>query len=516
MIIQKNKNHKKQIIIFIIVILLFLITILLVKINNNKKHQQYLQQEKQRVMQYTALTDFKTIQEVAIYLDCTFIKQETSKEENITYDIYMEIPIQPLEDDKNNQSFYEKLIQYSAYVLDYKNFIIIDEKNENSIVVYCNEETSQVGKYYINGINNYFDIHKSEKNVDNINIIEPISVNVNSNELKLIIENSWKTANIEIGTLENTYKNYDIYFEEGFQIRKTNAKVFNIIFNEKYTSNIVNNLNTSSSKEEIIKTLGTPHFEIGKLIGYKCENMYIFFYNSEISIYRVEKYETKNIAKIIEKYKSTDNIIDFINEIKSEWKDYDKYEYDEDYVFLQYASKGLCIKYDSTLKNGVVFYNNYEGFAYGDTTFEDILNTEDSLPENIYVENEDLVFKTEINRINTLDDYTKTNNYATKLIKNISNEFKTQEEYINNNYYSIRFISIGKKHPNSELRESINMGIWYDDYNFIYSVNGKGIYLYNAQTRKYITIITGDENYELKRIENNVLYYNETSVAVNI
>lgn len=517
MIIQKIKKNKKVIIICVIFILLFLITILLIKINKIKNQKQFLQQEQERVKQYTALTDFKTIQEVALYLQCTLKKQEQSKHENIKFDIYMELPVNLQENGTSNKGFYEKLIQYCAYVLNYKNFAIIDEKNDVNILVYCNEETSQVASYYINGIQNYFDYVENKNNINNFETTESIKVDVTSEELKNIINNNWKTDNLVFGTIETTYKNYDIYFDEGIQIRKVNGKVFNIVFTNNYKNNVIDTINTKSSNEEIEEILGKPQFKTGKLVGYKCENMYVFFFNNQISIYRTDKYNTEKIAEIIQKYISGEDMKTFIDSIKNEWKDYDEYEYTTEHVILKYTLKGMCIKYDSTTKKGVTFYNNYTGLAYGNTTFEEFINNEAELPNNIYIENKNLVFQEEINRINRLDDTTTNNNYKTSATLNTSKEFKIYAKKTKgSNTYKISFISIGNKYPSTELKEKINNGIWLDDYNFIYSEEKRGIYMYNAKDRTYKTLLTGNEKYNIKKIEDNTLYYDETFVTLSL
>lgn len=516
MIVKKLKK-KKIIIISLSVILLFLIIIILIKGIQNKKQQEFLKQEQERVLQYTALTDFKTMQEVALYLNCTLIKQEENPKELLQHKIYMKIPIKPYENNKNNKIFYEKLIQYSAYVLKYENFVIIDEENKNTITVYCNKDAEKIEKYFINDSENFFDIKESEQNVENITKITKIKVNTTSDELNKIINNKWETNNLDLGTKETTYRKYDIYFDEGFEIRRIDGKVFNIVFTEKYEKNVINNLNTKSTKQEIINSLGEPHFTSSNLIGYKCENLYVFFYNNQISIYRIEKYETEKIAQIIEKNIEEENITELINEIKSEWKDYDIYENDKQSVLLQYSLKGIKISYDSTTRNGIIFYNNYEGKAFGNTSLDDYISKKEKIPSNIYIENEDLVFKTEINRVNTLDDVTNNYNYTSSATLNISAEFKVYAKKIKNgNFYEIRFISIGNKYPSTQLRETISSGIWLDNYNFIYSISGNGIYKYNAKTREYKTIITGKSQYKIKKVENNILYYDETSVDLNL
>lgn len=363
MIINKKKSYKKLIIISSIILLLFLITIIIVKYNEKLKAQRFWEQEVARVKQYTRLTDFQTIQEVAAYLDCTFIKQEDSKRENISYDIYMKLPVKYDGDDTANKNFTENLIQFSAYVLKYKNFVILDEENNTSILVVCNEEKQLVATYYVNNIENYFDIIQNKENAKKYEPVQNVEeINVTSEELKSLIENNWNAEKVEFGTRESFYRNYDIYFDEGIQIRKVAGKVFNIIFTDKYQNTIVNDLKATSTIDEIKQSLGKPQFENGNLIGYKGENLYVFFCDNQVSIYRIEQYETNEIAKIIEnKSSNNENEKVFVDEIRNAWKDYDIYEFDEDNVKLQYTLKGICIKYDSTTKKGVIVYNNFKG-----------------------------------------------------------------------------------------------------------------------------------------------------------
>lgn len=521
MIINKKKDYKKIIMISVIVLLLFLITIILVKYSQHRKQQKRLEQEIERVKQYTALTDFKTLEEVALYLNCKFIKQEDSKIENIDYNVYMELPVKFDGNSSDNKNFAEKLIQFSAYVLNYKNFIIQDEKNGTSITVICNEEKGLVATYSINNTENYFDIIESKENAQKLETTETIKFEITSDKLNEIINNKWNISNIDFGTRESIYRNYDIYFDEGIEVRKVSGKIFNIIFTNKYQGTVINNLTTQSTLDEIKQILGKPQFESGNLIGYKGEKAYVFFYNNQISVYRTEEYRTDEIARIIqEKSSNNENEKVFVDEIKKVWKDFDIYEFDENNVKLQYTLKGLCIKYDSTTKKGVIVYNNYNGKVYGDTTLEDLKNNQKSLPNYIHIENKDLVFEEEKNRVNRLDDSTSSNNYMSAgVILNTSNKFKVVKSSVNSDekIYNIRFVSIGNQVPNSELREMITSGMWFDDDNFIYSAKGRGIFVYNATERTYKTITTGSENYRLKGISDNILYYDEnSSIEINL
>ena len=146
---------------------------------------------------------------------------------------------------------------------------------------------------------------------------------------------------------------------------------------------------------------------------------------------------------------------------------------------------------------------------YGNKTLEELVK-EESMPGYMFVEDEDLVYVEEQNRLNTLDDTSKSyNNSSAGIILNTSNEFKVYKKTLNRDegIYSVRFISIGEKYPNSELREYISCGIWADDYNFVYAVKGRGIFVYNVKERIYKTIITGSAEYKLEVLIDNKLYY---------
>jgi len=110
-----------------------------------------------------------------------------------------------------------------------------------------------------------------------------------------------------------------------------------------------------------------------------------------------------------------------------------------------------------------------------------------------------------------------TYNYETIATLNISSKFRIITEKLEtSNSYKIRVISINNEYPHVELKQAISNGIWFDDYNFIYSVKGMGIYCYNAKTRQYTTIVSGNEDFIIKKVEDNLLYYDETSVAVSV
>ena len=342
---MKNKNNKNAITIIsivLVVLIVALIVIFVIASSKNKKDELIDQ-----VKQYTSINDFKTIEEVLAYFEI---------------DIYMEINILPYTENTSNKAFYDKLIQYSASALNYQNFRIIDLKNEVTIEVFCNKESKKVKNVIINGENNYFEKHDSLLEINNMQNVTETKMNIQAEILKKLINNNWKISANDIGTKESTFEKYDIYFDEGIEIKEVGNKIFNIIFTEKYKSNIINNIKTTTSKEEIIKILGEPTFkdEYTECIGYKGKDIY-FFYNSnkEISVYRIEKNNDSNeFAKIIDSYIEDKDETKFINDIKDKFTNYDKFENNSNGTILQYSLNGIAFRFQKGLSRGVQIYNN--------------------------------------------------------------------------------------------------------------------------------------------------------------
>ena len=52
----------------------------------------------------------------------------------------------------------------------------------------------------------------------------------------------------------------------------------------------------------------------------------------------------------------------------------------------------------------------------------------------------------------------------------------------------------------------------YDETTFIYGVKDDGIYIYNAQNMNLRQITSGQGDFNITRIENNTIYYDNTSI----
>lgn len=507
---RKTKINKKVIIIFAAILLLLILLNLWIKKADADKQLKLIKA-------YNSLDDFTAIQEVATYMDCKYIKQQKSKTQGYSFDIYMEIKVAPYTDNISNQNFYERLLLYCAKTLNYENFTVIDDKKELAIGVICNKDDESISTYYINGIQNYFEIQDSKNAVNNFKQEKTTQFNIESKEIQQLINKKWQSKEINFGTVDSTINNYDIYFDEGIQVRKIGTKVFNIVFNQNYKNSVINNIGVKTTKEEIIKQLGEPTYtdSVTKLIGYKGEKIYILFNFSlnQISIYNIEEnFDTEKVAQSIKQYsEGSKDLKTFISEVKKIWPDFDKYTYDSNYVELQYTLKGMKIQYNIAGKSGVTIYSNYDGKVYGDITIKNILNKETEIPKGINIKFENLVVEQEKDRIATAIEKIQ----QAKLNANSNNTYGIIKAKPQNSIVEI--ISLDGNGLDKELKEYVDYGIWLDDNNYAYSISQKGIYVYNINTKIYKTIITNTEDkFELKGYKNNELKYDNKSVIVNL
>ena len=515
---MKKINNKTIIIIISSIIVVLLIALVIAM--SALKNQKHTQEVTEKVNSYTSIEDFKTVEEVAIYLGCEYKKQESSKDENYKIDVYMKIKLMPYEDNQSNEGFYSKLIAYSASALKYQSFRIIDKENDITIEVICDNENNKIKAYYINGEANYFANINSYTELNNIEKAKETNLKIQSNIIKKLIENNWRSNESDFGTKESRFNNYDIYFDEGIKVRNVDNKVFNIIFTEKYNEKIVSDITTNMTKQDIIKILGEPTFsnERFDFIGYKGEDIYLF-YNSkkEISIYRVQKkYDTSEFASIVDSYIENKDGSELISNIKEKYTDFDIFESDSNGTILQYSLKGFTVSFRKGLSKGIQIYNNYNGIIYKDVNLEELKSVE-KLPESIFISNEDLVAKNEIDRIQNIENiiFSSMDERSKKPEISQSKKYCTVKTSLDDGSYKIQFLAMDDKNIDSELRENINYYVWLDDDNFVYSIENRGIYLYNATLRRYVTLKTGnDEKFEIIEYKNNILKYDDKSIKL--
>lgn len=454
---------------------------------------------KERVERISTIK-YDSLMELFEYYECEYKSTVYANKKGYEQQINASLRLPPSEGNVVNEEFYMALLNDVALYIDYKNFIINDENRNLKVEVLC--ENAQIKTVTINGIENYFEQKKEELAQRKFIEIENVNLKTNSSHISSVISNNWK-ADQTFGTKESIYNGYDIYFDEGIEVRKIQGKIYNIVFTEKYTESVVNDIKTSDTLQTVRLKLGEPSFEDkgNGVIGYKGENYYVFFGNNEISVYRRESVDTDVVLNLLTKYRNDElDLLGFMNELTDVWPDYNEYDYNSSSVYISYALKGFEIKINYNNERGFIFYNNFNA---SESKLENYLDSDDY---KAYLQT-DVVFKTEVDRrLENRDMKANVYIFADNYYKNNTYDIyfeRTNEEDIVKTY----FISNDSSKPNRELNDSINTFGWISDNYFIFSKTGKGLYSLDMTTGIVSSLILDDKQFEITETGDAYIVY---------
>lgn len=498
----KKLDVKKTIIGILIVLLAFGMISIVTKAIQNK-----MIENKVKNKTYTSMADFESVQEVLIYKECKYIEQKNSTSSDYTKDIYLEFGKDLYNDGISSQGYYNDLACYIAYVLKYENYRMIDNSKDIIVEVICDKENKIVTEMIINGDRDYFGHMNSKNEANNKKNVAEINLNIQSNEIKELIKNGWKADKLKLPNRDCTFGKYEIYSNSGIEIRNIGTKVYNIVFTNNYKNEIVNGIKIGDDFNSIKSILGEPAFNESYVIGYKSKDIYIFFTQKEVSVYRIEDKVNNDLEELLGEYDEKD-IKQFINKLTDKWSDYDEYVFNEAYTYITYSLKGVRFQYNLSNRQGFILYGNYPKE----------INSE--LSEHIYFENsKNAIFESEKKRISTINNYiyicsaTETNDKKTELNNKMSNIFdygKVEEDNIS----KIIFINKENNSDKYEIDDDIESYLWIDNYTFIYSIKKVGIYKLDLKTKKVDTIKEGTDNYTFKSYSNGILDYDSGKIKI--
>ena len=502
---EKNKLLKKIILILIIVLISVLCILMMI--------QNYINIKNSRIQNAIVTGNFDSIKDILEYYDCEYIKEQKSELEDFSMDIYTKFKYNLYDNEESNEDFYNKVINKIAYYLNYKNFRMIDDSKNDKIEIKVICDGEKIKTIIINDIEDYFMYMDSQIDAKKYKTIKETEIVVESPEVLKCIENNWD-KNTDFGSKEAIFQNYDIYLDEGIRVRCLYDKVYNIVFSTKYAQNVVKNLNSSSKYDIIIRELGEPSFQNSNnsIIGYKSKDMYIFFSDGEISVYRNTKEDYNQFFNLVDDFlEEKYSFVEFMNELTYKWHDYETYKYSGNSLFMTYPTKGIEIKlnYDNT--SGIIFYNNI-GFEL-EKAKKYLQNTDFISQMRI-----DSIYNAELRRVKNkkelkskclefIQNYEKENN---------RNHGKIYDYYMeldsNKNIQAVYFISQSDEYCNNQLIENISSYIWINDTTFVYSKAKRGIYSFDLLTGEKSIIVTGNDMFKINSYQDGILNYDETSI----
>lgn len=408
---MKNKNLGKAIkITLIILVVIFIILLMIVGSREI---------EKQNTPIYSTIEEMPDVATLINQVYGEYEKMEDSQDERYFKDIYVDLKYGLYEGETSKKDFYNSLITAVAQKMNYENVRVIDEEKQIEIRIVCDTENGELIGSYINGDTNFYGHYESQKALANYKKTAITELNIESNEINTLIQNGWNKDKLSIGKAENELENYVEYASFGINIYEIDEKVFNILFDTRYTGTVINGIKVGDTFETVISKLGTPTFgdAEGFYIGYKGEQLYVFFNEDQISVYPVES-EAKNINSLIEKYEEDGSIKKLVSGATDLWENYEEYYYNEYVVNLTYPLVGIKFQFGVTENHGIIIYNNFIGEIIENYTQEELSKIEIEIPSYIYFVEEDSV-----------DEYERERSYLLQIVYADDGDFEDDEAW---------------------------------------------------------------------------------------
>lgn len=364
-----------------------------------------------------------------------------------------------------------------------------------------------------------------------------------STELVYILKNP--KANLQNFGEYYLYDGYYVFPNRNIKIRKSFDKILNIVFFNQYKENIVQTVNVKTSSSDLIKELGQANHNENGIIVYKTKNYYIIFdtVRTETTVYFRGVADLQMFWNFHSMYQQTNDLKAFISSITKYYPAYTKYDYDSDGLELTYSDLGIRLyfkEFDSN--NGIYLYSNFENDGNAEHTIDKLTQK-----QNVYYKNFNLFLKDEIQRAD-LEQRKKTFSMPEKIysdderynninvLKSYLNkkkekdpETEIEKEYkaltslpkykvyytLNSKRYKFADVSIisktGNNHYNINTPKVADNLLLLEDYLF-YSVANEGIFRININTGAVTEIIIGTGSFELKYVNGQYLYYDNTSI----
>lgn len=502
---QNEKNYKKiLIVLFVVIFILLFVQLILSLISKNEQNNE---------LSYSSL---RTIEDVIEYHGSKYISEKESEEKGFYVDAFLKFKVLPYDENENsNEEYYNRLLGDIARIIRYRSFKLIDKENDINVKVICNN--NKIESIIINDIEDYFIFMDSQISMKQYEEIEITEFAVSSPILQSCIDNNWN-INVNFGTRESIFEGYYIYFEEGIKVKIIKDKIYNIVFDKNYKENVINSLFTGIDLETVENQLGKAQFkdeELG-IIGYKGNNIYVFFTENEISVYRNPDIDTDDFFELADNFLAENiDLKEFMNELTYIWPDYNEYEYSADSIFISYPLKGIEIKlnYDDT--SGILVYNNIKSNMSKIQNYLENTNFVSRLKiDSVFEAEKRRVKKIIINKEKCEEYRNSLDEEKAKLTRESFRYNIYPEKDLNGNIYSMKFISSSGDTPNRELNDSIDSYVWVATDYFVYSKNKKGIYLYNLTNGNVTRLIEGNENYEINEFKDEKLKYDDNKELV--
>ena len=279
------------------------------------------------------------------------------------YSIKMEVKFKYnlYEEETSKEDYFLDLIYELNKFFKDTNYYLKDKDKGIDIKSIYNYQTKEYN-FTINGIEDYFSNEENIKKINSYKVIDAKEEKISKEEIFSLEVYEWNILNAPLNNFTKD-KSGNITTQENMHLEISRGKIIKrLVLNKDYKENIIKNIKVGTSQEEIKKQLGDPTFENTKMIGYKLENEYVFFYEDKIVLYPNIKYSDNDILEeLIQKYYNgeyTKGRSRFANEILRTYSDFDS-RIEDDVVILSSITRQIELKLDNNGEIEIFIYNNY-------------------------------------------------------------------------------------------------------------------------------------------------------------
>lgn len=364
---------------------------------------------------------------------------------------------------------------------------------------------------------------------------------LNDNSIRLITIDSKEAQEIkegrlrldDLGKIEAEFDGYKNIFSEGIEVKSAMGEIIAAKFSKRYNKAIIGGVKPDTSSQELEKKLGKPNLKHENIYLYILDGIDVLFNldESEVSVYKNKEQDSSKYYYVIEKYKNflkEKDLKKFISDVTKNNPRYYRYDYDNDYVVLDYFDLGLRLKFTKDGKtNGIYLFDNF--FKSENYNKEDIDDLE--FKSYIYKENKRLSFVEELFRKDERKRRTKkakeiydiqkmeiNGEISADIPDDIELYYEINEEYTE--YKNVIIKSKSDSFPTHLINESGTVNFLTCMNNkIIYSLEYEGIYEVNLDGSNLKKIYDPEDNekivVKLVEISKNKILFNNKELIID-
>lgn len=357
---------------------------------------------------------------------------------------------------------------------------------------------------------------------------------INSKEAEKIKNGTLRKK--DLGPVEAEIDGYKNIFSQGIEIKEAMGKIIAAKFSEKYNAPVIGGIYPGADEKEIVKKIGNPNVKYEKIYLYILDGIDVAFNIEEktINVYKNKEADKNKYYNILEKYKEflkDKDLKKMVTDITKENPVYYRYDYDNDYVVLDYFDLGARIKFTKDGKtNGLYLFNNFiKSENYEQKDIDELSKKNEiylekrrlSLTEELYREGERKIREKRAIEIKDILNAEINGEKGGYIPEDVEVYYEESSRETNFGFRNVIIKSKTNKFPKHKLNVSGNADIVIFDNNIIiYILDNDGIYTTNIDGTNTKKIYNKEDSknhiiLEYYNFDTKTIYFNGKTLNIN-